>query len=163
MIPSDHFVRFYNEVFKFLDEKNALPEYYREISHHQELHCLEIFTKNGLKGMYEYWEHIRLEENCDSEQHLEDGCLQGGQNVCPSLSKILDSDATPCRKYCLHCPGWVLPLLGKCGYYAVYNVIALDKPQCRMYTFEKKGQAVELYRKLLQEGYDPELLFHNLD
>ena len=27
MIPSDHFVRFYNEVFKFLDEKSALQEY----------------------------------------------------------------------------------------------------------------------------------------
>ena len=26
MIPSDHFVRFYNEVFKFLDEKNGLEK-----------------------------------------------------------------------------------------------------------------------------------------
>ena len=30
MIPSDHFVRFYNEVFKFLDEKGELDKYYRQ-------------------------------------------------------------------------------------------------------------------------------------
>ena len=47
MIPSDHFVRFYNEVFKFLDEHNALDPYYREISRHQELHCLELFRDKG--------------------------------------------------------------------------------------------------------------------
>ena len=47
MIPSDHFVRFYNEVFKFLDEKNGLDEYYRQISCHQELHCLELFREKG--------------------------------------------------------------------------------------------------------------------
>ena len=32
MIPSDHFVRFYNEVFKFLDERGGLEGYYKEIS-----------------------------------------------------------------------------------------------------------------------------------
>ena len=35
MIPSDHFVRFYNEVFKFLDEQNGLEKYYHHISKHQ--------------------------------------------------------------------------------------------------------------------------------
>ena len=67
MIPSDHFVRFYNEVFKFLDKQGdgALEKYYLEISRHQELHCLELFKTKGLQGMYDYWEHIRIEENCD--------------------------------------------------------------------------------------------------
>jgi len=34
MIPSDQFVRFYNEVFKFLDAKGdgALEDYYRVVS-----------------------------------------------------------------------------------------------------------------------------------
>ena len=44
MIPSDHFVRFYNEVFKFLDNQGGLEAYYEEISRHQELHCLQLFS-----------------------------------------------------------------------------------------------------------------------
>ncbi|MFA6815086.1 MAG: hypothetical protein WCS73_02190 [Lentisphaeria bacterium] len=45
MIPSDHFVRFYNEVFKKLDSLGGLPKYYLEISKLQEKHCLENFKK----------------------------------------------------------------------------------------------------------------------
>ena len=63
MIPSDHFVKFYNEVFKFLDEKNGLEKYYLHISKHQELHCLELFKKKGLQGVYEYYQKIYKEEN----------------------------------------------------------------------------------------------------
>lgn len=51
MIPSDHFVRFYNEVFKYLDSRNGLAEYYGEISRHQDFHCLELFRKKGLEGV----------------------------------------------------------------------------------------------------------------
>ena len=49
MIPSDHFVRFYNEVFKFLDEQNGLEKYYHHISKHQELHCLKLIFSSFLK------------------------------------------------------------------------------------------------------------------
>ena len=49
MIPSDHFVRFYNEVFKFLDSQGdgELEKYYRLISEQQEMHCLELFLQPG--------------------------------------------------------------------------------------------------------------------
>ena len=72
MIPSDHFVRFYNEVFKYLENagEGELQKYWLEISHHQERHCLELFKTKGLQGMYDYWEHIRIEENCDKRQRI---------------------------------------------------------------------------------------------
>lgn len=40
MIPSDHFTRFYNEVFKFLESQGeeALEAYFLEISKNQERH-----------------------------------------------------------------------------------------------------------------------------
>ena len=67
MIPSDHFTRFYNEVFKFLEKQGEedLQAYWLEISKNQEKHTLELFREKGLQGMYEYWDHIRIEENCD--------------------------------------------------------------------------------------------------
>ncbi len=132
MIPSDHFVRFYNEVFKFLDEAGGLENYYQEISRHQELHCLELFKTKGLQGMYDYWEHIRVEENCEMELKLFPDRLELRMLGCPSLSKVVDNDAGPCGKYCDHCPGWVVPLLEKAGYTIEYNLIDRMKPQCHM-------------------------------
>ena len=52
MIPSDHFVRFYNEVFKYLEScggKDALLRYYERISANQEAHCLDMFKARGLR------------------------------------------------------------------------------------------------------------------
>ncbi|OQA87333.1 MAG: hypothetical protein BWY31_00873 [Lentisphaerae bacterium ADurb.Bin242] len=161
MIPSDHFVRFYNEVFQFLDEKGGLEEYYREISRHQELHCLKIFTENGLQGMYDYWEHIRIEENCDMEMELGRNKLALHMRKCPSLSKVLDNDAAPCEKYCDHCPGWVLPLLAKCGYACVYDLVDRAAPQCRMSIFTCLEEARKCWNDLLASGRDPSLCRNN--
>jgi hypothetical protein len=137
MIPSDHFVKFYNEVFKFLDAQggNALHNYWLTISQHQELHCLELFKTKGLQGMYDYWEHIRIEENCDMTLTLHDDYLELIMNKCPSLSKVLDNDATPSEKYCDHCAGWIGPLLKKAGYFLVYNMIDRQQPQCQEFIY----------------------------
>ena len=123
MIPSDHFVRFYNEVFKFLDEQGGLEAYYREISLHQELHCLELFRSGKLQGVYEYYRKIYKEENCQGELILNEGELILRMDRCPSLTKALDNDAGACRKYCLHCPGWTAPLYRKAGLYQLVDLI----------------------------------------
>ena len=50
MIPSDHFVRFYNELFKFLETlpPEEMQAYYRSVSEHQEMHTLALFKEKGL-------------------------------------------------------------------------------------------------------------------
>ena len=163
MIPSDHFVRFYNEVFKFLDDKGALDDFYKEISRHQNLHCLKDFWEKGLRGMYDYWEHIRIEENCDSEHHLEDGCYWGVMRHCPSLSKAVNNDAGVCPKYCYHCPGWVIPLFTRTGFYAVFNAISPDVPQCTTHVVETKEAAMDILNRLKAEGARDDMLFTNID
>ena len=163
MIPSDHFVRFYNEVFKFLDERNALRPYYDQISRHQELHCLEWFRKEGLKGMYDYWEHIRIEENCEMEQKLLPDRLYFRMSRCPSLSKVLDCDAEPCAKYCDHCAGWVLPLMTKCGYYYVENIIGRKTPECVSVITPSKEVAEEVRKEYLASAVEENTVFSNLD
>ena len=137
MIPSDHFVKFYNEVFKFLETQgdNALEKYWQEISRHQEIHCLELFKSKGLQGMYDYWEHIRIEENCDMTLTLTEDCLTLQMHKCPSLSKVLDNDASPCERYCDHCAGWIGPLLKKAGYWLVYDMIDHHQPQCQEFIY----------------------------
>lgn len=148
MIPSDHFVRFYNEVFKFLDEKNDLEAYYLHISRHQEFHCLELFRDKGLAGIYEYYLKIRKEENCDLEMELKEHELSFFMRKCPSLSKAIDNDAGVCPKYCLHCSGWLIPLLTKAGLYVIYDMMAPDDPRCRMRIFDDLEVAKEAQKDL---------------
>ena len=161
MIPSDHFTRFYNEVFKFLEKQGEedLQAYWLEISKNQEKHTLELFREKGLQGMYEYWDHIRIEENCDLDLKLEEDNLELKMNVCPSLSKVLDNDSEPMKRYCDHCAGWIGPLIDKVGYHLVYDVIDRSKPQCVVKIFKDKEKAIkeEKNAKLLMDWPGKEL------
>ena len=150
MIPSDHFVRFYNEVFKFLDEKGGLQAYYEEIGRHQELHCLELFRGKGLRGVYEYYRKIYKEENCEGDLIFNGHELIIGMSRCPSLSKALDNDAGVCRKYCLHCPGWTGRLYAKAGLYQVFDLMGLDNPQCCEWIYDQIDRARIKYEELLK-------------
>ena len=165
MIPSDHFVRFYNEVFKFLDKKNDLENYFKTISRHQEQHCLDLFCRKGIAGMKEYWGIIAREENIvkKSEGVVTDTKMLSGGNICPSLSKNLDNDAGVCEKYCRHCPGWVMPIFTKSGFYCVYDLIDLLKPTCSMNVFAIKEEAEEFKKQRLANGAKIELICDNLD
>lgn len=151
MIPSDHFVRFYNEVFKYLAAKGdgELKRYYGRVSENQEAHCLSLFREKGLEGMFEYWERIRIEENCAMEHSVEDGCYSFRFSGCPSLGKVLDNDAEPCSEYCNHCPGWILPIMSKVGAYAVYNIIDRRKPCCEMFVYFDKSRAMNKAEELI--------------
>lgn len=157
MIPSDHFVRFYNEVFKFLDEKDGLQEYYLEISRHQEFHCLKDFREKGLRGVYDYYLKIRKEENCDLDIILNDDELILKMNTCPSLSKAIDNDAGVCPKYCLHCPGWTAPLYQKAGLYQIFDVMGIENPQCIEWIYEAPERAKAKYKELLKSRPAEEL------
>ena len=158
MIPSDHFVRFYNEVFKFLDSRGDLEKYYLHISQHQEYHCLEDFRTKKLQGVYEYYLKIRKEENCDLDLERSEHCLLLRMNRCPSLTKAMDNDAGLCKKYCLHCPGWTMPLYRKAGLFQIFAVMGLEDPRCCEWIFEEKSRAEEKYQELLSSVPEDQLL-----
>ncbi len=151
MIPSDHFVRFYNEIFKFLDGKGPgeLDRYYARVAERQAFFTLEAFKRDGLKGMYDYWSRITVEENCDLTLELTDECLTMTMNVCPSLSKALDNDAGACPKYCDHCPGWVCRVIAMAGYYEVYDLVSRTEPRCIEYIYKDRALAERKYAEVL--------------
>lgn len=162
MIPSDHFVLFYNEVFKYLSARGKadVQKYYNRVSLNQEYHCLELFRSKGLRGMYEYWEHIRHEENCDMINRLDEGCYSFEFFSCPSLSKALDCDAGACPEYCNHCPGWILPIMTKAGFFAVYNLMNRREPRCEMFVFAEKEKAAEKAEELIKK-YGSDVILSN--
>lgn len=166
MIPSDHFVYFYNEIFKELEKlgPEALDKYYARVADRQAYFTLEAFKRDGLKGMYDYWERIRVEENCEMINELDEkrGFYQSRMIKCPSLSKALESDAGPCRAYCNHCPGWVNRVISRAGYYACYNLVGRDVPQC-MYFVSKDRKLVEAKKEKWLAEYGADLVYDNFD
>lgn len=165
MIPSDHFVKFYAEVFKYLKGKGqaSIDEYYSTIARHQLTHSGKYFKEKGLEGMKEYWDRIIFEENCDA-----DAVLCAGKSYtfymhgCPSLGKVLDNDAGVCDIYCMHCPGWVLPVISAAGYYCVYDLVRKDIPRCMMKVFERLEDAREYLEVVKKRHSDtPEMVVYN--
>lgn len=161
MIPSDHFVRMYNELFKMLDEisEEDLRAYWMEVSALQQTILGPMIERDGLRGMYEYWERIRIEENCDMELSLTEQYLEIRMNRCPSLSKNLDNDAGLCIRYCEHCAGWINPVITSYGYTPVYDIISRTEPRCLFRIYADKQDAIT-FSATTQELWDP---YHDLD
>ena len=143
MIPSDHFVRFYNEVFKMLAEKGHehLVAYWRELGRLQGLELAETFRTQGIRGCYDYWQRILKEENCEGDLKLTDDYFEFRMNRCPSLSKVLDNDASPCPLYCDHCMGWVEPVMEAAGLYAVMDMKSRTEPHCMFRVYRERDKA----------------------
>ena len=91
--------------------------------------------------MYDYWERIRIEENCDMSHDYNEVFYHAHMNTCPSLSKVMDNDAEPCGRYCDHCPGWVGRVIAWAGYFMVYDLIGRTTPQCEFWVFKTKADA----------------------
>ncbi len=151
MIPSDHFVRFYNEVFKYLDKRGLLQAYFDDIGRYAAGRNLEKFRKGGLQAVYDYYLVIRKEENCELDMELKDGEYHQRMNKCPSLSKVLDNDASASPRYCLHCPGWTLPVYTAAGLYMVYDLMEPDQPHCESWLYDDPQRALAKYRELCKK------------
>ena len=158
MIPSDHFVRFYNEVFKVLMEKSYddFIGYWRQLGKIQTIELTEKFRKGGLQACYDYWSRIRDEENCDADVTLTDDYFEFRQNVCPSLAKALDNDAETCEIYCDHCMAWIEPAVTAAGLYPTNDMESRTEPYCvfRIYTDKDKAEAFIADAVLPAHPYD---------
>lgn len=157
VIPSDHFVRFYNEVFKALEHKGrgSLVAYWRELGRLQTRELAGKFRAGGLKACYDYWERIRLEENCEAKLRLTGNCFEFRMHACPSLGKVMDNDATPCRLYCDHCMAWIEPVMKAAGLFAVMDMESRTGPHCvfRVFKDRKLAKQAESRAKLLSRPY----------
>ena len=157
MIPSDHFVRFYNEVFKALRDLSAeaLRDYWREVGALQTAELAERFREGGLQACRDYWERIRVEENCEADLRLTDDFFEFQMRRCPSLSKALDSDGGVCEVYCDHCMGWIELVMDAAGLHAVMDMKSRTTPEClfRVYADKAKAAAFAKEATLVSRPY----------
>ena len=158
MIPSDHFVRYYNEVFKALDEmgREHLVAYWRELGRLQTKKLGERFRTGGLQACYDYWRVIEEEENCGAELTLTDDYFEFRMLACPSLGKVMDNDAAASILYCDHCMGWIGPAMDYAGLHAVMDMHSRTEPHCRfrVYTDKAKADAWAAQAELVSLPYE---------
>ena len=157
MIPSDHFVRFYNEVFKALENKGHphLVAYWRELGRLQSLELTERFRAGGLQACYDYWHRILKEEDCKGRLTLTADYFEFRMDQCPSLGKVLDNDAAASPLYCDHCAGWIEPVIRSAGLHLVYDMESRSEPHCvlRVYNDAALARAYERQAKLPSHPY----------
>ena len=157
MIPSDHFVRFYNEVFKAVNARghDALVAYWTELGRLQSVELVERFREGGIAACAEYWDRIVHEENCEAETLLTDDYFELRMHQCPSLSKVLDNDAAPFGLYCDHCMGWIEPVMQAAGLYSVLDMESRSEPHCvlRVYKDKALADAYEAQAQLSSRPY----------
>lgn len=156
MIPSDHFVRYYNEVFKALEAlgHEHLVAYWRELGRLQTAELGESFKQGGLQAAYVYWKRIQDEENCVGQLRLTDDYVEFVMERCPSLSKVLDNDAGACPWYCDHCMGWVEPVMEYAGLHAVMDMRGRDVPECCFRVYRDVDKALA-FRRTARVPADP--------
>jgi hypothetical protein len=148
----------YNELFTMLSERSEedLRSYWMAISRLQKGILGPYIEQKGLNGMYEYWQKIKVEENCDMDLNVNESFFEIDMHMCPSLSKNLDNDAGLCQRYCDHCAGWINPVITSFGYFPVYDVISRTEPRCRFRVYKDKKEAVAFakHAELLWDPYD---------
>ena len=123
-----------------------LKEYWLKIGELQSTIIGPLFREKGFQGMFEYWDRIRREENCDMDLIVTEDYFELKMNVCPSLSKNLDNDAGLCSRYCDHCAGWVNPVVRNSGFIPVYDVVSRTEPRCRFRAYKSEKKAREFAR-----------------
>ena len=149
MIPSDHFVRFYNEVFKALERKGHehLVAYWRQLGRVQGRELTDKFRAGGLQACYDYWKRILKEEDCKGHLTLTDDYFEFRMDRCPSLAKVLDNDAAASELYCDHCAGWVEPVIKSAGMHVVCDMESRTEPHCVLRVYRDKSLASEYERQ----------------
>ena len=115
--------------------------YWREISRLQQTILGPFIEADGLRGMYTYWERIRVEENCEADLVLTDDYFEFRMRKCPSLTKAMDNDAGVFEFYCDHCAGWIAPIMRRYGYHLAYDMISRTEPRCIMRVYKDKDKA----------------------
>lgn len=160
MIPSDHFVRFYNEVFRALYERGRehLVAYWEELGRLQTEELTESFRRGGLRACYDYWKRIVEEENCEADLKLTDEYFEFRMKKCPSLSKAFDNDAGVFELYCDHCMAWVQPAVEAAGLYPAHDMESRTEPHCllRVYKDAKEAREFQAQAKLPADPYEKE-------
>lgn len=136
MISCTEFIWVYNELFRFLEQRDGeakVVEFWQGIAENFLDNLRAAIARDGLEGMYQYWNHTLTEEGGRHHLSLYDDMFVIDMHECPSAKLVHQSGRVePYAKYCEHCRVLYPPLIEAFGYEVDYTIISCEKGQCRL-------------------------------
>ena len=136
MISANEFILFYNELFKYLDEKFGKKEVEKLWDGIKKTYCKkidDIIKEKGLKGMNEYWSKTLKEEGGRYNIILTDNEFIIDMHYCPSMGKLLNTHVEPYKDYCGHCSALYDEIIERNGFEVDSYIINREKAECRLH------------------------------
>lgn len=86
-------------------------------------HYIELGQREGLKGLFDAWNHTGKDEKCDWTFTLDENnnVLRWDMRECPSKGFLIRNDLHADEDYCDHCIGWERSMLGELGMEMVHH------------------------------------------
>jgi hypothetical protein len=138
MISCTEFIPAYNELFKYLEEKQgktAVVDFWDYLSDIYLTNLKESVTVNGIRGCWIYWSKTLEEEAADFTMELDDeaGEFFITMHYCPSKGRLLEyKHILPYPDYCEHCDMLYRRVLEPLGYTYDLDRSQSDQARCRI-------------------------------
>ena len=158
MISCTEFIPAYSELFKFIDKKSgrqAVYDYWNWLFQPEKSPLNEHLERAGIRGCWDYWTVIHIEEACDNTQVFDE---QAGWHIscmhsCPSKGRFDKLGyLEPFDEYCKHCDGYEWSLK-KHGLVQYNDFRGDDHACCRTLIIDPKklqGNPMEMVEKMYQ-------------
>ena len=143
MISCTEFIPAYSELFKFIDKKSgrqAVYDYWHDLFQPEKSPLNGYLDKYGLRGCWEYWTVIHIEEACDATMlfNEEEGWWFSCLHSCPSKGRFTKLGyLEPFEDYCHHCDGYEYSA-AKHGFVNVQDYRGSEKACCRQMIYDPK-------------------------
>ena len=158
MISCTEFIPAYSELFKFIDKKSgrqAVYDYWNWLFQPEKSPLNVHLDRAGLRGCWDYWTVIHIEEACDNTQVFseKEGWHISCMHSCPSKGRFDKLGyMEPFDEYCKHCDGYEWSL-NKHGLVQYNDYRGAEKACCRTLIIDPKkfqGDPLEMVEKMYQ-------------
>jgi hypothetical protein len=138
MISCTEFIPAYNELFKYLEDKQgktAVIDFWEYLSDIYLTNLKESVSVNGIRGCWIYWSRSLEEEAAEFTMELDEeaGEFSVTMHHCPSKGRLLEyKHILPYPDYCEHCDMLYRRVLEPLGYTYDLDRSQTDQARCRL-------------------------------
>lgn len=138
MISCTEFIPAYNELFKFIEQKEdkkAVTDFWNYLSDAFLTNLKDHVVKHGIRGCWIYWSKTLKEEAADFSMELDEeaGEFSITMHFCPSKGRLLkEKNVKPYRDYCEHCDVLYRRVLEPLGYKYELDRSQTDQARCSL-------------------------------
>ncbi len=138
MISCTEFIPAYNELFRFIEQKQgkeAVVDFWNHLSDVFLNNLRDMVAAHGIRGCWMYWSKTLTEESAAFTMELDEekGEFSISMKYCPSKGRLLENkDIEPYKDYCRHCDVLYRRVLEPLGFSYELNISQNNTPDCTL-------------------------------